>query len=157
MRDKIYIYRSLRNVIILSLLYPVFEVVVEYTSTRAITFGWIADQFPWLLIPPVVLGFIMPFLMPYKILELRPENEAGILQLIDSVLADINYKFKKKKGNIRIYRFRSGFARYFYMYFDRIYIREENGNYRIHALASTIEQLESLLSERKRIEKTNIL
>ena len=141
MRLKIYIFRGLRNSIVLNLLFPLYEIIIKLFAWESFEFAWFSATFPNQLIVPTILGFLTPFLIPYKKLTIDMK-EHGILQ--DDIIKlpeKVDYELKKKKFGLYIFRYRSGLLKFFYLYFDRIYMKFEENTAQIYALTTIINSM----------------
>jgi hypothetical protein len=146
MKYKIYLYRVLRNMVLLNIIYLFFDFIIEYNVREGNAIIWMLSHYPMQFVPPTIIGLIMPFLIQYKTLRIVvPNVEKEFISKINEAILVLNYELKKEKFGIHIYRFTGFKSKFIHLYFDRLYLKIGKDIIEINGLSTTIIVLEEIL------------
>jgi hypothetical protein len=146
MKYKIYLYRVLRNIVLLNVIYLFFDFIIEYNVREGNAIIWMMSHYPMQFVPPTIIGLIMPYLIQYKTLKIvLQSSDREFIPKINDAIFQLNYEFKKEKFGIHIYRFTGFKSKFIHLYFDRLYLKIEKDIIEINGLSTTIIVLEEIL------------
>lgn len=146
MKYKIYLYRVLRNIVLLNIIFLIFDFVIEYNVREGNAISWLLSHYPLQFVPPTIVGIIIPYLIQYKTLRIEISGEENeIFTKINDAILQLNYEFKKEKFGVMIYRFTGFKTKFIHLYFDRLYVKIEDDVIKINGLSSTIIVLAEIL------------